>query len=213
MTFSDVSTATVRYPEQLRRQLGFIERSCSAYDLGHLEEAVRIATAVRVLVHQTPRSTSLLTHLQADGTRLLSTSPPLREERGLRKIYYNGLASIRIRDGSAHLFAGLGNRSHSELLHWRAWWEQVVWLLADNRPVTRRDIVLAAANKDGGAHVDEKLTVEYEELARDGAAGFFTVQNGPVSSPQPFRHAHFVSLRQIGHEILASQELVALGAT
>lgn len=48
---------------KLREQLEFIERSCSAYDEGHRSEAIRIAVAIRVLLHDSRTSTSLMKHL------------------------------------------------------------------------------------------------------------------------------------------------------
>ena len=37
--------------EQLKRQLVFLRNSASAYDAGHVEEAVRIGVVIRVLCH------------------------------------------------------------------------------------------------------------------------------------------------------------------
>ncbi len=52
------------FTEQLKRHLGFLERSCAAYDSGHQEEALRIAVSLRVLFHDTQHSSvSLLSHL------------------------------------------------------------------------------------------------------------------------------------------------------
>ena len=58
---------------QLGRQLGFIERSCRDFDAGHKDEAIRIATSLRVLFHDTNNATSLLTHLKAKQIKLLAT--------------------------------------------------------------------------------------------------------------------------------------------
>src|SRR6266478_2544782 len=62
-----------RFRAQLVQQLKFIENSCTAYDHGEQAEAIRIGTSLRMLLHDTPRSTSLLTHLEAKKTPLLST--------------------------------------------------------------------------------------------------------------------------------------------
>jgi hypothetical protein len=45
---------------QLKEQLEFIASSAEAYDAGKFAESKRIATSVRVLVHDTGSSTSLL---------------------------------------------------------------------------------------------------------------------------------------------------------
>lgn len=54
-------------PEELQahlaEQLGFLERSADAFDNGYEDEAKRMATAIRVLVHDTNQSISLLKQL------------------------------------------------------------------------------------------------------------------------------------------------------
>ena len=67
--------------EQLRRHIKFLERSCAAFDAGHAEEALRIAVTLRVLFHDTTKSTSLLTHLGLKSSALvLSSLKPGYEE-------------------------------------------------------------------------------------------------------------------------------------
>ena len=68
-----------RLKERLKQNVGFIRRSCELYDQGHKEEAIRIATALRVLLHDTRRSVSLLKHLKVKGiTKLNSSCAPQR---------------------------------------------------------------------------------------------------------------------------------------
>jgi len=62
-----------RFREKLGEQLAFIETSCTAYDAGRRSEAVRIGTSLRVLLHDSSRSTSLLMHLGAKQVPILST--------------------------------------------------------------------------------------------------------------------------------------------
>jgi hypothetical protein len=57
-------------------------------------------------------------------------------------------------------------------------------------------IVLSAANKDGGAHVDEKLTPEYEALAKDGAVGALVYESTDHYREEQIGDAHLVSLKQ-----------------
>ncbi|WP_455243739.1 hypothetical protein [Petrachloros mirabilis] len=83
-------------------------------------------------------------------------------------------------------------------------------MVLDHQRITRKDIVLAAANKDGGAHVDAKLTKEYQALARDGAVGSFVYQTQGQRTEAPIQGAHLVSLRQLGYELLHSPELTSL---
>ena len=55
----------VDFKDQLRRQIKFLETSCQSYDQGEVEEAVRIAVALRVLFHDSQTSRSLLRHMGA----------------------------------------------------------------------------------------------------------------------------------------------------
>ena len=70
--------------------------------------------------------------------------------------------------------------------------------------LSRKDVVLTATNKDGGAHVDQKLTPAYEMLAAGGAVGSFIWGSDSVKQTFPITKAHLVALRQIGHEVLRS---------
>jgi hypothetical protein len=51
------------FREHLIEQLGFLASSAAEYDAGTESEAKRLATTIRVLVHDTSRSRSVLTHL------------------------------------------------------------------------------------------------------------------------------------------------------
>ena len=56
------------YLENLHEQLDFLIASCEKFDMGKFHYAKQIATQVRVLVHQTQDSTSLLTWLGKQNT-------------------------------------------------------------------------------------------------------------------------------------------------
>jgi len=58
---------------QLERQLGFLRNSCVSYDAGSIDESIRIALAIRVLIHDTRNPTSLLRHLNAQHINLATT--------------------------------------------------------------------------------------------------------------------------------------------
>ncbi len=73
-------------PASEDKQLGFLRHSCESFDQGYNDEAIRIVTVLRVLMHDTtdrkgrPRSVSLLTHLGAkDKIWLGSTCHPPAE--------------------------------------------------------------------------------------------------------------------------------------
>jgi hypothetical protein len=186
------------FPEQLRRQLGFIERSCQSFDAGYEDEAIRIATCIRVLVHDTKSSTSMLTHLSAKSINLLSTVTTEPVKPGT--IHFDGLTRMTV-DGPK---PKLGMVRVSSVMPVSDWWGQVVYASKDHR-LARSNLVLGAANKDGGAHVDPALTPEYETITSN-----FLVRAEPDGTLAPLTNVHLVGLRQLGHEILNSPELRAL---
>ena len=90
------------------------------------------------------------------------------------------------------------------------WWNQVGFVLNPNTKLTRKDIVLAAANKDGGAHVDKALTKEYEALTTDGSLGQFIHVSQGITTTESTSNVHFAAIRQMAHELLNSPQLIDL---
>jgi hypothetical protein len=88
------------------------------------------------------------------------------------------------------------------------WWEQVVLVTGPKGRITRGQLVLGAANKDGGAHVDPRLDQEYERLL-DGLWTFVQRQ-GPFETSIQLTDHHFIAIRQLVHELLHSPDLIAL---
>ena len=203
---------------RLAQQLSFLASSAEAYDRGNRFEAVRLATTIRVLLHDTSKSTSLLEHmgkkaiLLASSTRPQSPPPP-----GVSKVIRTGSELAH-----ASLTAGGGLTARAEhcpnldrwgdTLHFlpvASWWSEVVHHLPDLR---RRDLVLTAANKDGGAHVDdEPLPADYQRIkdgiwtyAQQDAAGNVVVAETPIALE------NLAELRQMAYELLNSPDLLAL---
>jgi hypothetical protein len=193
----------------LQKQLEFIERSCLAYDAGAYAEAVRIATAIRILVHDTGHSTSLLRHLGVRATiQLLSSCDPSPDRfpnkpSGYTDIFEFCLGTL-VSDGTSTWHEARFRPDQRIFpMSVEAWWQQVVWRLNPETAISRKALVLAAANKDGGAHVDAELSGEYEQLAAGPFRGFFQV----VSSDPSVSRMHLQSLRILGEEVLRSSAL------
>jgi hypothetical protein len=196
------------YHAQLRTQLRLLRRSAEHYDQGDDAEALRIATVVRLLVHDTAHSTSLLEHLGVKGPlRFVDTAPrdPVGLPPGSISIHA-GLAIMRATlraGGRTRYVPPLGDlspeRRHSPTT-FTDWWRRA--FLTDNQghSFARKDLVLALANKDGGAHVDSSLTPEYGALTREGSLGLELHAGGGVMH-------HFgeelvrANVRQVGWEV------------
>lgn len=195
---------------QLMKQLGFIERSCASFDAGFNDEAIRVAVSIRILLHDTNSSTSLLKHLGAKDISLRTTCPFIDENTIM---FGGGLswAEMRIENGqlveAAYKPILESAEPQSLFVCAEAWWNQTLYRINEG-DITRRNIVLGAANKDGGAHVDPSLTLEYEALCR----GILTIshQSAQRLTEFPLPNSHLADLRQMGHELLTSPDLISL---
>jgi len=191
------------FKEHLKRQLNYLERSCTSYDEGYHDESIRIATVIRVLTHDTKSSTSLLKYLRATSVNILSTTL----EPSPETTYYVGMGMVNMVGQESSFVPTLGNGPPiNDYLPVTSWLEGVVYVL-DGHRISRKIIILTAANKDGGAHVDKKLTEEYELLKRECGIGKLIYHENGNHTEQLLDNAHYVSLRQMAYEILNSPEL------
>jgi hypothetical protein len=196
----------VNFKNELQKQLNFIITSCKAYDSGVREEAIRIALAARVLFHQTKSSSALvLTHLNTPNLRLRSTCDDLTRPNA----HFLGFIGLEPSTGQFRPY--LDRVTRDEQVAFRAWWEgePIMKLLKLAETVTRRQLVLTAANQDGGAHVDPGKPTEYERL-EDGVGFSVEVVISGARKLVKLRYANLAALRQIGHEILTSTEILKL---
>ena len=204
----------IDFKQQLRRQLLFVRNSCRLYDDGHAEEAIRLAVSFRVMFHDSGNSVSLLQHLKAKSISLLSTAD-LHQGQNHNLALVRGVVTIPnagLPNFSCEMKPVLDDPTRRNFVLLETWWrkEYVVELENDGR-LNRRDLVLAAANKDGGAHVDTKLPPAYDK-ARRGAGMEIEIdfKAGPTTVSMPFENVHYASLRQIAFEVLNSPSIEKL---
>jgi hypothetical protein len=81
---------------------------------------------------------------------------------------------------------------------------EIVFDDRNGNTMTRKQLVLVLANKEGGAHVDSKLSPTYEAIAKKNALGWFVpTPNGEVSFSG---RIELLGMRQVAHEILMTLE-------
>ncbi len=199
----------INFAQQLGKQLSFIETSAREYDRGYKNEAIRIATALRVIFHQTPRSTSLLTHMNATGIELLSTSDPNPAHSG----FCNNVTNVMLNPFNLDMWAEawLDRARTKKSVLFNDWWSNEIIFSLGKIVVTRRELALWAANKDGGAHVDASPDVDFERV-KNGMDFTWTLE-WPDGSKHILkcRDLELAALRQFGHDVLNSPELLKLG--
>jgi hypothetical protein len=184
--------------EHLKDQIYFLKNSCTSYDNGFKKEAKRLAVTIRTLVHDTTRSISLLTHLSRKNIDFYNTSLPFDEEN---LSPFTGLTGIRSSsEGIEHwpfLDDGHPSRYANPWIKFDDWWNSVV--INDHKnQFTRKKLVLAVANQDGGAHVDSKLDHGYSNLTKNNSVSW--------TYEEPINQIELASLRQIAHEVLKTLE-------
>lgn len=111
----------------LNEQIRFLQRSAASYDNGFEDEAKRLAVVIRVLMHDSPNSTSLLTLLGRKDIKFYDTSVPY-DPRNL--LSYNGLTMMKLSTGEgasyvAPLDSGAPTRSRTKKIPFNTWWDRM----------------------------------------------------------------------------------------
>ena len=184
----------------LDEQLRFLELSAESYDVGFIGEAKRLATTIRVLIHDTGISHSLLSQLNKKNRPFLDTTFDKNPESILN---YGGLISLSKVDGNEKpkyiaLLDEIPPPFRDKWIDFVVWWTMPIFTNRDDK-ISREKIILTACNQDGGAHVDPKLDVIYDDLVSGSFMG------SKVDSPcdkSLIAEAGSAAIRQISHEVL-----------
>lgn len=191
----------------LREQLDFLARSCSEYDGGRTSEAKRIATVLRILLHDTKNSHSLMSQLNIKSIGFLDTALPIAN--GEKQVILAFLKTeITVEEnltlrGQHHPL--LGDRPEdwprAKKRMFPVWWNQTVLTDMQGTRFSRRVLVMAVANTDGGAHVDPEIDATYAALSRQNSTGYAV---GTKNNVQAIEKVELACIRQIAYELLRS---------
>lgn len=186
----------------LEIQCRALRSSSAAYDSGEWWEALRLATAVYVIVHDAgSKYQSILKQLGVRGSlKFLSTAFQYSPHNVLRETH---LVVTRIYgDGSAEYRPKLDNRSESErLLQFYDWWESELIFRDGGFRLTRKKLVFSLRSQEGGAHFDPEIRdPNYIRFKQAQLTTPFVVANG--APPVPILGAELASMRQIAWELL-----------
>lgn len=195
------------FEKQLDDEIQTLLNLCTVFDKESYNITNVLANRLRVLCHDTKSSVSLLRHAnKIDTIYFLDTSeelPTLDEYTIL--LGYAGLAPLLIHGKGAPMhFAPLDDSNYFKWIAFENWWNGTVIIFnCGESTVTRKELILNVANKDGGSHYDLDINEIYESIAYLGATGL----------PGPVRHGRLefesrklvdFSIRQMAHEILRS---------
>jgi len=145
---------------RLKEQITNLEVSAARYDAGWPGEANRLAVTVRVLVHDTSMSKSLLKQMDAkDSMRWIDSNGGLDARNAL---LFSSLVVFRttfVEGGMAMAVLPIDQArilAEGRLLDFTTWWKTAPVMVGNGEAITRSDVVDMLANQDGGAHVDLK---------------------------------------------------------
>ncbi len=204
---------------QLKTQLAHLRKSATEYDAGDLTEAIRMATHIRTLVHNSRSSTSLLKQLGVQHQMMFldSFSPvrPAYRDTHSRRLD-PGLGVIRIGSDGVGFHPYL-DEAPGDITGWtnfRSWWRRTVLEDLLSYRFTRADLVLFMVHKVGGAHVDPAIEQRFVALTKFNSLGWgwspgedegtYTLSVPASDEDEPLGNPIPMNVRQIAHELEAS---------
>ena len=214
------------FTEQLTNQKYFLRTSIDNFVYNEIE-SIRIATTIRVLIHDTKSSTSLLNHLGSKAMDYYDTKAP---KDAFAYFNISGLLSVNVNYDDYVTFTpytGLVAKDimqvddklvmrYKPIFHQKyeldcvpkvdfdSWWNGEIYDNRNGITLTRKELVLIAANKDGGAHVESNLPPKYQAIKNENFIELRvnfqkeSFENVPLYS----------SICQIGWELLKSIEII-----
>jgi len=198
---NEYKQSTAELQQHLKDTIQALELSIDALNKGYEGEAKRLAAAIRVLVYDTSISKSILGQLGQKNIPFYDTSLPYNPKSIMP---YIGLTAINLTKQGATYIALLDNLPPESPPHWvdfNEWWNRVIFIDKNANETSRKDLILAVANKDGGAHVDPVLDEKYANLSRRNSLAWW------FSNPRvdvPLGGPEKATVRQIAHEVLKS---------
>jgi hypothetical protein len=206
-----MKTSQAELLEHLIEQVGFLDVSCRGYDEGNTSEAKRLATAIRVLVHDPenlgPTSgVSLLKQMGVkDSMTYIDGSIEIEPPKPPAYVITSGpLAGLAISTYSNNSWAYEPNCwslaiDPARTVDFSTWWTKEIGHDSASNAFARQQFVKWLANKDGGAHVDT-LPKTYREMSRGGSMGWVSTPGVPNQGVNPAG----ASVRQIAEELRMS---------
>jgi hypothetical protein len=202
-----------RLDASLAEQVDFLRASAERVDAGYQHEAKRLALTIRVLLHDTDKSKSLLEQLGLKSElAFLDTRTRREPPTGFQAVSQLGWPTGMVRysmtlgGGPTTFRADLGSdrESRPAEVAFDAWWEDSLLVSKDGTTWNRRRLILGAANQEGGGHVEPKPSAWWRSM-RDGTWIGAVKVDGPAGE-ECLSDLAPALIRQITHELLATLE-------
>jgi|SRR5580692_10374095 hypothetical protein len=179
--------------ERLQEQYHLLKKSVDEIKRGDLAEGIRIATAVRVLVHESGSSKPLLKQVTKDYLQLEILDSPPRSPSVPGRVMMVVPIGFKLSNEGVYLSGDLGGKAPTIL---GKWWTRPALVLQELGGISRKEIILGLTNKEGGAHVDTDMPLKYRQLLE-----FKSFQVGVGTDVSPLNLSRFMA-GQCGVEML-----------
>ncbi len=166
---------------ELQTQIRFLQDECKQYDLGNIEYSKKIAVTIRILLHDTRNSVSLLRQIESafvyDRPDFIDISTKDLMNKGQTDFVSSSLCEYNLEhfiDSPPVLTPraiGINSNNHYHFRSFKTWWERLYVIQIDRTNfLSRKDIITLIADTNGGAHVDpnidERLILLNRNLAK-----------------------------------------------
>ena len=187
--------------DHLNEQIEFLKTSASLYDTGIHAESKRIAHTLRVLLHD-GLYPSLFTLLDIKNKLVYKSLHELNTPGQEGKVVFRSHTGLEVSPSGTAVFMPLREPLYD--LTFDEWWGQD--FVIEGGTLTRSNVVLKLANKDGGAHVSQEVSGDYARITRDNP-GWQIIVSKSDGAVEDFQIEDFPVLRAariIAHEFIYS---------
>lgn len=193
------------YQNQFLEQFTDLKALCKDYD-DNKKYFKQICTCIRVLVHDTRKSVSLLSNLGLKHS-IKYQKTAKDEDQGKCLITGSALVMCRIRGVESTILPVLRDGPFPFVnSNFKDWWECIVFK-GSTGSLTRKEIVLTTANKIGGAHVDENGISSTFEESKLGFNSIINIMDKDLNKHKIDTSEQLQAMiRQIAEELIISLE-------
>ena len=201
------------YLEQLKDQVNFLIGACHEYDKGNFAYAKQMSGIVRTLLKDNPRSRQTISLLKSLGikenTKFYNTAYSARDPKillnlvGLFRRYKQHPSTKEI-----PIYVPMFDETNLVDVQWidfDDWWESDVIVCKDvsnNFSLSRKKIILAMAEQDGGVHVDrfEDMDAVYKGIITSTTNILTHISSS--GETVAVKYLQYALVRQIAHEVI-----------
>ena len=188
---ANVDRTTNELEFTLIEQLRLLRKACGNDERWDFTEGHNIVTRLRVLIHETPQSHSLLGQVGLRSGRFLNSCGP-----------GNTLVVPSTFGPWPRFLVPYQPWSDENWIEFEDWWLNSQINVTKYRS-SRKELITMLANQEGGAHVDPKTKAGLAELKRSGTGWFNVFEDG---TKRPMKGFEVATARAIGFELLWSLE-------